>query len=232
MHTARTGNRLLANLPELEYNHLAPHLKQIKMKVGQVPWNPDETLSYVYFPNDCVISLLTELGDGRAVEVGVVGAEGMADVGPILGHATSSKLAIVQGEGTAMRLPVQVLVEEFARGGQFQRVLLRYLHALISQISQTAACNRRHSIESRLARWLLMNRDRTPSDELPLTHEFLAGMLGTQRPGITLALKTLEKAGVIEPKRGKIVVLDRVGLEEIACDCYHVVKKEFDSLYQ
>lgn len=227
----RTGNRLLASLPGDEYQRLVPHLEQLPVRLSEILFAPDDVLKYVYFPETCIISLLTDLSDGYGIEVGLVGNEGMAGISVVLGTEKASKVATVQGAGTLLRLKASVLREETVRGGTLQARLLRYAHALMSQISQSVACNIRHPIEGRLARWLLMYHDRAGRDEFKLTHEFIANMLGIRRAGVTQVANKLKSAGFIDYYRGSIKILDRKGLEDATCECYPVVKAEFDSLY-
>lgn len=227
----RTGNRLLASLPGDEYQRLVPHLEQVTVRLTEILFAPDDVLKYVYFPETCIISLLTDLSDGYGIEVGLVGNEGMAGISVVLGMERGSKVATVQGAGTLLRLKSSVLREETARGGALQMRLLRYAHALMSQISQSVVCNIRHPIEGRLARWLLMYHDRAERDEFKLTHEFIANMLGIRRAGVSQVANKLKSVGLIDYYRGSIKILDRKGLEDSTCECYPVVKAEYDKLY-
>lgn len=228
---ARTENRILAALPGEEYQRLLPHLEQVSMNLSEILFRPDEVIKYVYFPETCIISLLTDLSDGYGIEVGLVGKEGMAGVSVALGSDREPKVATVQGAGTALRLKASVLRAEARRGQMLQAYLLRYTHALMSQISQSVVCNIRHAIEGRLARWLLMYHDRVERDELKLTHEFIANMLGIRRAGVSMVANKLKRAGLIDYYRGAIKIIDRQGLVEMTCECYPVVKAEFDNLY-
>ncbi|HEY9285439.1 MAG TPA: Crp/Fnr family transcriptional regulator [Pyrinomonadaceae bacterium] len=223
-------NRLLAALPRDEYERLAPRLEPVRLELSETLFRPGESLGYVFFPTTAVISLLTDLEDGGGLEVGVVGREGVAGVSAVLG-AEESKVATAQQAGAALRARADDLREEFTRGGALQPLLLRYVHALMSQISQSVVCNVRHRIEARLARWLLMMHDRACSDELRLTHEFVANMLGIRRAGVSEAAERLKDARIIDYTRGAIRILDRPGLEGLACECYQTVKVEFDRLY-
>jgi CRP-like cAMP-binding protein len=227
----RRENHLLAALPRDEYERLRPHLEPVSLELGQILFRPDEVLSHVYFPETCIISLLTDLSDGYGIEVGLVGNEGMAGVSIALGTDREPKVATVQGAGTALRLRASVLREEARRGGMLQLYLLRYTHALLSQISQSVVCNVRHQIEGRLARWLLMYHDRIGTDEFNLTHEFIANMLGIRRAGVSMVANKLKRAGFIDYYRGQIKVVDRQALIDMTCECYGVVKDEFDNLY-
>lgn len=220
-------NHILAALPNDEYERLAPHLEFVTVELSQVLFMPDDEISHVYFPLTSIVSLLTDLEDGTGMEVGLVGREGMAGISAILG-GTETKVATVQGTGEAMRLSVDRLREEFHRGGALQPALLRYTHALMTQISQSVVCNARHAIEGRLARWLLMYSDRTDGDEFELTHEFMANMLGVRRAGVSEVANALQERGLIQYQRGHIRILDRKGLEDLTCECYSVVKEKFD----
>lgn len=228
---ARTANRLLAALPPDEYQRLQPHLEPVSLQLSEILFRPDDVLKYVYFPEDAIISLLTDLSDGFGIEVGLVGNEGMAGVSVALGSDKEPKVATVQGTGTALRLKTEILREEMSRGGMLQNHLLRYTHALLSQISQSVVCNVRHPIEGRLARWLLMYHDRKGVSEFKLTHEFIANMLGIRRAGVSMVANKLKRAGMIDYERGLIRILRREEMEEMTCECYPVVKAEFDSLY-
>jgi CRP-like cAMP-binding protein len=223
-------NQLLAALPQSEYEQLAPLLEPVSLKLSEILFRPDDSLRYVFLPTTAVISLMTDLEDGNGVEVGLVGKEGVAGISAVLG-AEECKVATVQREGTALRMRAADLKEAFTRGGALQLSLLQYLHALMSQISQSVVCNVRHRIEERFARWLLMMHDRAGSDELNLTHEFIANMLGIRRAGVSEAAEHLKETGVIDYNRGIIHILDRQGLEGVACECYLTVKEEFDRLY-
>jgi CRP-like cAMP-binding protein len=224
-------NRLLAALPNDESKRLQLHLEAVTLQLGEILFRPEDALRYVYFPTTAIISLLTDLSEGTGIEVGLVGREGMADVSVILNAGSESKVATVQGVGTAMRMKASVLKEEFERGGKLQDYLLRYTNALMSQISHSAVCNLRHKIDCRLARWLLMYQDRTQSDEFFLTQDFIANMLGLRRAGVSTVAHRLRQAGLIQYKRGNIKILDRQGLKEMTCECYPVLKAEFDRLY-
>lgn len=223
-------NKILAALPAREYERLLPHLKHVSLPLGQVLYEADDSISDVYFPNTGIVSLVTHLKEGASVEVGMVGREGMVGLSVLLGDSISPNQAIVQIADGAMRLSANALKEELSHGGQLQPLLLRYTQTLLRQVSQTAACNRTHHIGERLARWLLTCQDRVESDELILTQEFIAEMLGTRRAGVSEAATMLQVAGLIRYVRGHITVLNREGLEEFACECYAVVKKEFDRL--
>ena len=221
-------NSLLAALPRKEYRRLHAGLEPMTMNFGEVLYEPGDTIRHVYFPSDSLVSLLT-LADGHlALEVGLIGREGMVGIPLILGHQLSSVRALVQGTGTAMRMAAALFRKEFRLSLPLQRELYRYTHTLMAQISQTAACNRFHVVETRLARWLLMTHDRVKSDQFRMTHEFLGTMLGVRRVGVTKAAHALQKRNLIRYTRGDITVLDRTGLEAAACECYEVVKDMHD----
>jgi CRP-like cAMP-binding protein len=228
--SAPIQNKILAALPAKEYARLAPHLTAVSLPLGEILYKTEDAIEYVYFPNSGVVSLVAHMQEGASVEVGLVGHEGMVGMPLVLGDDISPNEAIVQIADGAMKMKASVLVAELARGGQLQVLLLRYTLAAIRQISQTAACNRSHHVGERLARWLLTCHDRVNGDELKLTQEFIAEMLGTRRSGVSEAAMLLQAAGFIRYSRGHITVLDREGLEEFACECYATVKVEFDRL--
>lgn len=228
-HHDAIENSLLAALPRKDYRRLLAGLQQVTLTFGEILYEPGETIRHVYFPDASLISLLT-LADGHlALEVGLIGREGMVGIPLILGHNVSSVRALVQGSGTAMRMPAAQFRKEFRLSPPLQRELYRYTHTLMSQISQTAACNRFHVVETRLARWLLMTHDRVKSDQFLMTQEFLGHMLGVRRVGVTKAAQALQRRKLIRYSRGNITVLDRTGLEAASCECYEVVKDMHDS---
>jgi CRP-like cAMP-binding protein len=217
-------NSLLAAVPGKDYRRLLSRLEPVDLTFGEVLYEPGEAIRHVYFPSASLVSLLT-LADGHlALEVGLIGREGMVGIPLALGHSVSSVRALVQGAGTAMRMTSADFRKSFRLSQPLQQELYRYVHALMAQISQTAACNRFHMVEARLARWLLMTHDRVKSDQFRMTHEFLGHMLGVQRVAVTNAAHALQKRKLIRYTRGNITVLDRAGLEEAACQCYQVVK--------
>ena len=228
----RVMNRVLAGIPAREYRRLQAQLEPIELKFGHVLYEPGKPIRHVYFPLDCLISLLTAVDKRRTLEVGVVGNEGMAGMPFILGMGVSGVRAIVQGGGSALRMAAGPFRTEFKRNVPLQEQLYRYTYALMAQISQTAACNRFHDAGQRLARWLLMTRDRVDSDEFLLTHEFLAHMLGLRREGVTEAATELKQRGLIDYSRGKIQILDPRGLKAASCSCYQIVKTVFDRAQQ
>src|SRR5215210_4380826 len=224
------GNRLLARLPPEEYERLRPHLGRVSFALGEVIYESGGRQSYIYFPTTAIISLLYLMENGSSAEMGVAGCEGLVGVALFMGGNTVPNRAVVQSAGTAFRIKATVLQEEFARGGTFQRLLLRYTQALMTQMSQTAVCNRLHSVEQQLCRWLLLSRDRLETDELVMTQELIANMLGVRREGVTHAASHLQEKGIIRYVRGHIHILDRSGLEREVCECYQVVKDEYDRL--
>ena len=233
MDTPRTPgrNRLLAALPAEGFERIAAHLEPVAMPLGEVLYESGDSLAHVYFPTTAIVSMHYVLENGASSEIAGVGNEGMVGISLVMGgHAPPSRAIVVTG-GSGYRLKARVLMEEFNRNGLLQPLLLRYAHALMTQISQTAICNRHHSVEQLLCRWLLLNLDRAPTNELTMTQELIASMLGVRREGITEAAGRLQKAGCIHYRRGHISVLDRAGLEARVCECYAVVKKEHDRLF-
>jgi len=221
-------NRLLAALPKKEYQRLLPELEHVPLVFGDVLYESGETINHVYFPEGGIISLLSTVGSRKVLEVGIVGNEGMAGLPVVLGVSASLNMGLVQSEGTAMRVKTAMLQREFKRDGALQRLLHRYLHSLLTQISQSAVCNRFHMVDARLARWLLMTHDRVESDEFRLTQEFLSHMLGVRREAVSKAAGDLQKHGIINYSRGYITILSRAGLEAIACECYRIIRDESD----
>ena len=223
-------NHLLAALPAEDYARLHPYLSLIPMPLGQALYESGEQLRHVYFPTTSIVSLLYVTGDGSSAEIAVVGNEGILGIALFMGGETTPSRAVVQSAGYGYRLEAPLLKQEFNRGGPVQHLLLRYTQALITQMAQTAVCNRHHSLEQQLCRWLLLSLDRLPTADLAMTQELIANMLGVRREGVTEAAGKLQRAGLISYSRGHIKVLDRPGLERTVCECYRVVKKEFDRL--
>ena len=223
-------NHLLDALPPGDYERLAAHLELIPMRLGDVLYESGDKLRHVYFPTTSIISLLYVMEDGASAEIAVVGNEGILGISLFMGGETTPSRAIVQSAGHAFRLQAALLKEEFARYGPTMDVLLRYTQALITQMAQTAVCNRHHSVDQQLCRWLLLSLDRLRSSQLTMTQELIANMLGVRREGVTEAAGKLQDAGLIRYGRGRITVLDRPGLEKRCCECYEVVRKEFDRL--
>jgi CRP-like cAMP-binding protein len=224
------ANRILSALPPAEYERLAHHLEPVSLSRGEILYRPEEPITHVYFPNRGTVSVVSVFADGGSVEVGMVGNEGLFGVSVLLGSVRSPLEAVVQLPGDALRMRADLLRQEFNKCGALHDVVLQYTQAFIIQIAQAAACNCAHHVEGRLARWLLMCQDRAMSDELALTHEFIAGMLGIRRAGVTEAACALQNAGVMRYKRGHITILDRDALEAASCECYFIVKQEFDRL--
>jgi len=222
-------NQILAALPEQDYKRMLPGLESVSFGVGETISEPGEEVRYVYFPNNCMISLLITLEGGESVEVGVVGNEGMFGVNYALGNDTSPNLAIAQTSGSCMKMRAEVFRTEFQRVGPLRDQVLGHAGRLLAMISQTVACNRIHLLEQRLARWLLLVHDRATSDQFPMTHEFISRMLGTPRSEVTKAAGALKLRGLIQYEYGKITVLDRKGLEAAACECYQTVRDIYDS---
>lgn len=227
---APTKNRLLAALPREEYERVLPHLEHVPFKLGEVVYESGVRMEHIYFPTTAIISLLYLMENGSSAEMGMAGKEGLVGVALFMGGNTMPNRAVVQSAGGAVRMRTHVLRDEFARGGAFQRLLLRYTQALLTQMSQTAVCNRLHAIEQQLCRWLLLSHDRLDSDDLVMTQELIANMLGVRREGVTAAAGRLQEQGLISYVRGRIKVLDRGGLEAAVCECYKVVKDEYDRL--
>lgn len=229
---ARPGlqNRLLAALPDDVYQRILPHLECVFLSPGQVLSEISEREEYVYFPTTCIVSLLYMMENGASAEVAVTGNEGVSGIALFMGGGTMPNRSVIQSAGDALRMKAKALQDEFKCGGDLQYLLLRYTQALITQLSQTAVCNRLHSLEQQLCRWLLLSHDRLEGNELLMTQELIANMLGVRREGVSLTAKRLQTAGLIRYKRGCITILDRQGLEAIVCECYRVVKSEFDRL--
>src|SRR3984885_11147158 len=223
-------NQLLAALPDSEWLRWQSHLEPINMPLGQVLYEPGATLSHIYFPTTAIISLLYVMENGASAEIAVVGNEGLVGVSLFMGGESTPSRAVVQSAGKSFRLRAQIMKAEFNRAGPLLHLFLRYTQALITQMAQTAVCNRHHSLDQQLCRWLLLSLDRLQGDELVMTQELIANMLGVRREGVTEGALKLQKAGLIRYSRGHITVLDRKGLEKRSCECYAVVKKEYSRL--
>jgi CRP-like cAMP-binding protein len=223
-------NHLIAALSVSEFEHIIPHLELVPMPLGEVIYESGSQLGYVYFPTTAIVSLLYVMTNGESAEIAVVGYEGMIGIALFMGGETTPNRAIVQSAGFAYRMKGSFLKSEFQRGGTLQHLLLRFTQALITQMSQTAVCNRHHTVDQQLCRWLLLSLDRLASNELTMTQELISNMLGVRREGVTEAAGKLQNAGLIHYSRGHITVLDRPGLESRVCECYSVVKKECDRL--
>jgi CRP-like cAMP-binding protein len=228
--TLPSENRLLAALPRAEYEHLLPELTRVSFDLGEVVYEFGGQLNYVYFPTTAIVSLLYTMENGASAEMGLTGNDGVVGIALFMGGGTMPNRAVVQSAGRALKMKAKVLQDEFAKGGVFQRLLLRYTQALITQISQTAVCNRLHTVEQQLCRWLLLSHDRVPANELIMTQELIADMLGVRREGVTVAAGRLQDERAISYVRGHIKILDRPKLERTVCECYRVVKDEFDRL--
>jgi CRP-like cAMP-binding protein len=223
-------NRLLAALPDAEWERVLPHLEGVEMPLGKVLYESGDRLAHVYFPTDSIVSLLYVMENGSSAEIAVVGYEGIVGISLFMGGNSTPSRAVVQSAGRGFRLKANLLMEEFDRAGPVLHLLLRYTQALITQMAQTAVCNRHHSLDQQLCRWLLLSLDRLQSNELVMTQELIANMLGVRREGVTEAAGNLHHAGLINYQRGHITVLDRAGLERRTCECYAVVKKEYERL--
>jgi CRP-like cAMP-binding protein len=228
-HTPRQ-NHLLDALPAQDYERIAAHLELVPLTLGDVLYEPGIKLRYVYFPTTAIVSLLYVMENGASAEIAIVGNEGILGISLFMGGETTPSRAVVQSAGYGYRLRAQLLKDEFGRFGPFLHLLLRYTQALITQMAQTAVCNRHHSVDQQLCRWLLLSLDRLSSSELSMTQELIANMLGVRREGVTEAAGKLQQAGLIHYRRGRITVLDRPRLEARCCECYQVVKTEFDRL--
>ncbi len=223
-------NQLLAALPKEVYERLLPHLEPVSMKLGAVLYESGGQMTHVYFPTSSIVSLLYLMMNGATAEIGVVGYEGLVGISLFLGGDTTPNRAVVQSAGKGFSMKAQALRAEFEQGGAMQLLLLRYTQALLTQISQTAVCNRLHPVDQQLCRWLLLSHDRLRSDELVMTQDLISNMLGVRREGITMAARQLKDRGLISYVRGTITLVDRTGLEAAVCECYQVVKTEYDRL--
>jgi len=224
------NNLLLAALPDEEWQRWLPQLEEVVMPLGQVLYESGATLSHVYFPTTAIVSLLYVMENGASAEIAVVGNEGIVGISLFMGGESTSSRAVVQSAGNGLRLKAQMIKNEFNRAGPVLHLLLRYTQALITQMAQTAVCNRHHSLDQQLCRWLLLSLDRLQDNELVMTQELIANMLGVRREGVTEGALKLQQGGLIRYARGRISVLDRRGLEKRTCECYAVVKKEYDRL--
>ena len=226
---SRSANRLLSALPQDEYERLEPYLTFVSSDLGTVFYEASDKIETVYFPNTCLISLVNTLSNGSTTEVSIVGGTGMVGLSAILGSGISQNRAIVQVADGAMKISARVLKQEFKRGGELQNIIHRYVEARLSEVVQLAVCNAHHTIEERLARWLLITSDLTQSNNLPLTQQFLSNMLGVRRSGVTLAAQTIQRAGLITYCRGSITILNREALEDTSCECYRLF---YDNFYR
>jgi CRP-like cAMP-binding protein len=224
------NNQLLASLPDSDWERWSPLLERVDMPLGEVLYESGVTLNYVYFPLTSIVSLLYVMENGASAEIAVVGNEGIVGISLFMGGESTPSRAVVQSAGTGCRLPADIIKSEFGRSGAVLHLLLRYTQALITQMAQTAVCNRHHSLDQQLCRWLLLSLDRLEGSELVMTQELIANMLGVRREGVTEGALKLQKAGLIQYSRGHITVRDRKGLEDRTCECYAVVKREYDRL--
>ncbi|HVL75386.1 MAG TPA: Crp/Fnr family transcriptional regulator [Noviherbaspirillum sp.] len=228
---AECPNRLLAALPEPEYQALRPHLEYLVTPIRFIVFERDKPITHVYFPLEGAHSVLAIMEDGAAVEVGTVGNEGFTTVDVLTGADSAIETTIVQVPGSSLRLPIEQFHAAAAEGSALHRLLTRYLQVYLAQVSQSVACNRLHSIEQRFARWVLMSHDRVHGDRFQLTQEFLADMLGVYRPSVSLVARTFQQAGLIQYQRGVMTILDRGGLEEAVCECYSVVRQRYEKTF-
>jgi CRP-like cAMP-binding protein len=223
-------NHLLAALPAAELARIQPRLEPVSMELGEVLYESGDLMTHMYFPTTAIISLLYIMENGATAEIGIAGNNGLVGIALFMGGETTSNRAIVQSKGEAVRMKAADVKDAFALGGVFQNILLRYTQSLMTQISQTAVCNRLHSVEKQLCRWLLINHDQLQTDTLVMTHDLIANMLGVRREGVSIAAENLQKQGLIKYVRGTITILDREGLENAVCECYQVVINEYDRL--
>jgi CRP-like cAMP-binding protein len=225
-----TGNRLLDALPDDVRARVLPHLERVELSLGTSLYEPGAQLPHVYFPTTCIVSLLYVMENGASAEIAVAGLDGLVGISLFMGGESTSSRAVVQSAGQAWRLNAEVLMQEFSKGGPVLHLLLRYTQSLITQMGQTAVCNRHHSLDQQFSRWLLLSLDRLPGNELLMTQELIANMLGVRRAGVTEAAGRLQRLGIITLQRGRITVLDRPALEATVCECYAVVKRESNRL--
>jgi len=230
MNTGMDRNHLLALLPQNLKDQIYPQLREVKLSLGEEVYAAGQEVKYVYFPTDSIISLLYVMLDGASAEISVVGCEGIVGIAVFMGGESTPSRAVVQSAGMAYRLPAAELKRQFNADANFRVLMLRYTQALITQMAQTAVCNRHHTIDQQLCRWLLLSMDRLPTSQLTMTQELIANMLGVRREGVTEAAGKLQNAGVISYQRGKITVINRSKLEQLSCECYAVVKQETDRL--
>ena len=222
-----SNNRLLAALPEIEYQRLEPYLSFVSLPMGEICYEALEKIDTVYFPDTALVSLVSTLSDGFTTEVSLVGCTGMVGLPVVLGSGYSQHRTIVQVPGNVIKISALILKQEFEKGGELQKLLLAHVEDRLNEVGQLSICNRHHNIEERMARWLLMVQDLVQSDKLPLTQEFIGQMLGVRRPGVTLTAGDFQRSGLIRYSRGKITILDREALEDVACECYQLFQKHF-----
>jgi CRP-like cAMP-binding protein len=223
-------NYLFQSIPLVEWEKLLPHIEAVDLPLGKVLYEPGSKMSHVYFPSSAIVSLLYALENGSSAEIAIVGNEGIVGISIFMGGESTSSRAVVQSAGQGYRIKSSIFLEEFNRAGPVMHLLLRYTQALITQMSQTAVCNRHHTLDQQFCRWLLLSLDRLTRNELVMTQELIANMLGVRREGVTEAALKVQKAGLIQYTRGHITIIDRLGLEKRTCECYQVVKSEYDRL--
>ena len=228
--TEITDNHLLAEMPERELARIGTHMLPVSLELGQVLYESGDKLDYVYFPTTAIVSLLYIMENGTTAEIGVVGNDGVLGIALFMGGNTTPNRAVIQSAGYAYKMAAKDLLNEFSLGGKFHNLLLRYTQALITQISQTAVCNRLHTVEQQLTRWLLLSHDRLNTDKLVMTHDLISNMLGVRREGVTIAAKKLSARKLIKNNRGTMTIIDRPGLEQACCECYEVVNNEYNRL--
>jgi CRP-like cAMP-binding protein len=224
----RPANKILGAIPDEEFERLRPKLRDVSFDLGKILYQAEEPIESVYFVNQGIVSWLATLEDGNTVEAGVIGNEGLAGVAILLGATSTPNQALCQAEVHASRISRADIVSEFRMNGQLNAKILRFVQSMFTQVAQTAACNRLHTLDQRLARWLLMTQDRTDGDRMPLTQEFLSRMLGVRRAGVSVAANSLKQAGLIDYHRGSIRIINREGVEQLSCECYEIVKQEYD----
>ena len=229
--TIHLKNRLLSSLINHDYKRLVPHLQPVDLQLGDIIYTAGDTIEDVYFPETAVVSLLSTLENGDTTEVGLIGCEGMVGLSVFLGGVITPELALVQLSGTAMKMPASVLTAELKHGSGIQLQLLRYTRSFLALVSQSVICSQHHSLEARFARWLLMMHDYSDSNTLNLTHEMVSGMIGTRRAGVSMATRELRQQKLIKSARGAITIIDRDGMEDVACECYAIIHEEFDRLH-
>jgi CRP-like cAMP-binding protein len=230
LQSLKDQNHLFQYIPTIEWDRLLPNIEPVELPLGKVLYEPGTKMSHVYFPTTAIVSLLYALENGSSAEIAIVGNEGVVGISIFMGGESTSSRAVVQSAGLGYKIRSSLLLEEFNKGGPVMHLLLRYTQALITQMCQTAVCNRHHTLDQQFCRWLLLSLDRLPSNELLMTQELIANMLGVRREGVTDAALKVQKAGLIQYSRGHITVLDRSGLEKRTCECYQVVKAEYDRL--
>lgn len=228
----KPANKILANLPDEEFEELRPKLRAVNFPIGEILYMPDQKIEHAYFVTSGVVSLLAALEDGATVEAGVIGPEGVAGISVVLGADSTPNQTLTQSDVETLQISAVDLVTEFRKSSTLRDLLLRFVHTMFTQVTQTAACNRLHTLDQRLARWLLLTQDRVNDKQFTLTQEFLSRMLGVRRAGVTVAANDLRHSGLIDYHRGDIVIVDRQGLEKVSCECYRIVKQEYDAYLQ